>query len=40
MYVIHLTNYHLPTFAMLYIKQSLHEANTETFQPKKRGVEQ
>ena len=38
MYVIHLTNLHLPTFAVLYIKQSVRVANTETFQPQKRGV--
>ena len=30
MYVIHLTNWHLPTFAVLYIKQSVRVANTET----------
>ena len=35
MYVIHLTNLHLPTFAVLYIKQSVRVANTETFQPQK-----
>ena len=38
MYVIHLTKLHLPTFAMLYIKQSVRVANTENFQPQKRDV--
>ena len=36
MYVIQFPNQHLPTFAVLYIKQSLHIANTETFQPQKK----
>ena len=38
LHVIQLTMLHLPTFAELYIKQSLHVANTETFKPQKRDV--
>jgi hypothetical protein len=40
MYVIHLTNLHLPTFAVLYIKQSVRVANTATFQPQKNRCSQ
>ena len=38
LYVIKFTMLHLLTFAVLYIKQSVRKANTETFQPQKRGV--